>query len=218
MDFEDVFYYIAVIAGALIAAGVYYGYLYKNKTERKLILKIAFLFSAALILALIISVLTAFLIFPDIMRDLQEGWFNVGFQYYITAVCFIVFSRGFLHFAKVDKQYAEAAIIPVVVFSAVARVGCLVAGCCEGARWAEFIFALAALAALIFFVKKYRTAVYLAAYSAFRFINEFFRVNEGMSTVAGLTIFQILALIVLFYITAAAVLAVLERRQKPKKR
>ena len=109
-----------------------------------------------------------------------------------------------LHIKQFNSIFLVAPIC-VTIAHAIGRIGCLMAGCCHGAKVLEgqggiymgdgyyipvqlyeslFLFALFALLTVMYF-KRYNIthAVYLIAYAIWRFIAEFLRADTGRGSV-----------------------------------
>lgn len=129
----------------------------------------------------------------------------------------------------------------LVLFSAVARIGCMFGGCCGGitingfavpAREFEFIFALTALFIICYFQYKNRNVnlfekengdikfnyalKYYYIYAIYRFFTDFLKDKEHMILVFNIfDVAQFLALIAIIYLTVNVVLPYFKKRKNP---
>ncbi len=94
-----------------------------------------------------------------------------------------------------SEKLADKAVPSVLVFTAIARVGCVAAGCCGGALNLVEIF-LAVGFLVIYEIKRLNAVWYACAYSLFRFIIEFFKPSYVYENLFGLSAFQLVCLAV----------------------
>ncbi|MDR1094542.1 MAG: prolipoprotein diacylglyceryl transferase [Clostridiales bacterium] len=180
------FYYAMLLSGAVAGVTAYFlnAKIFKRGGFKKGYPALA-VFCCALPAALVLSFVTAYLIRDDLRGlSLPELLPILGKEYFFTLVYFSALSAAAfwvfgLPFAALDKAAPSLA-----AFSAIARIGCLWAGCCGGINGVptaelELAFGVTAFVLLQFFCKKGALLKYVAAYSAFRLIAEFFRAEPA---------------------------------------
>ncbi|HRX49172.1 MAG TPA: prolipoprotein diacylglyceryl transferase [Spirochaetota bacterium] len=141
-----------------------------------------------------------------------------GFTFYAGLLVFIAISwRWMVLFGFKTDLYFNEIVPSITLFHAIARIGCILAGCCYGikidfqllsftisrfpVREIEIIFLL--IMTVLFQIKilKNRLIIYLAGYSLLRLILEFFRGDDRGYLVTGvLSPTQEMALAVLIFI------------------
>ena len=148
----------------------------------------------------------------DLIKDPQNYHFTFSMTFYggliVGTIVFILLFKLYIqkHNDVAFKEVAIAAPICITSAHAFGRIGCFLAGCCYGkhtdscigvdfpvigkripTQLIECIF-LFILTAVLFFLTfktkfEYTLHTYLATYSIFRFIIEFFRGDEGRGAV-----------------------------------
>ena len=198
----------------------------RDTSVRSAFLKEACLLVLALVGALFLSFLTAFALSPyELTTYLASTGTSplsligsVGREYYLTLVYFALLATALFSLTKTPLKNLNVLAPSLALFSVVARLGCMTAGCCEGLygvpiRELEFTFGVIAFIYLQIFEPRRNgsTALlqYLTVYSAFRFATSFFR-EDATGTVIAM---QILSVAVI----AFALLNYLSRRA-PKAR
>ena len=141
----------------------------------------------------------------------RSFWLGGGLVFYGG----YIFALGGIYFYSLFrgiKTNLLVSFLPTVIFAhAIGRVGCFFAGCCHGSycplgfleRWPTQIFEVGFLLALglklkkrIEENKKNNFFIYVLAYSAFRFLNEFLRGDEIRGVWhLGLSTSQIISLV-----------------------
>ena len=155
-----------------------------------------------------------------------------GTAFIVWIICFIGFSALFLRLYKLDlKRCLDIIAPPLLLATAIARIGCLFAGCCYGAeislgdnivhfpiRETEAVFSFILSIILCCKFKGKRLSVYLIAYPAFRFFAEFLRGDDrgSLFNISVLSPTQIISALIV--ITTATVLIInAVKRSKAKK-
>lgn len=216
------YYYIMLGLAALVAAAYFIFSLTKSKVLFKL--KVCAVCAAALVVSLAAGVGMHIVS----LQRIQESVFP-GFEYYITMVVFAALSYAGLRLFKLDTSVSGLIAVSLLIFSFVARFGCLIAGCCGGKNisgftvpivWIELLFAAACLSVLLAGRINYKAVPdikYIFIYSVFRFITEFFRENYNIRQILFLNIRQYIALIVIVFYIASFAISKLSKKGAEKK-
>ncbi|GHV03030.1 hypothetical protein FACS1894211_15410 [Clostridia bacterium] len=131
------------------------------------------------------SFVTAYLLRADLRgAPFSELYPAVGKEYFFTLIYFSALSAAGFWIFGLKRESLDAASPSLALFSAIARIGCLYAGCCGGKNGvptaeSELVFGAAAFVFLQFFRKKDALFKYIAAYAAFRLVAEFFRAEPA---------------------------------------
>lgn len=164
------------------------------------------------------------------------------------ASCFLAIYFGVGHFLFKDKLHVkrifdvtDLAAAAIVIAHSIGRIGCLMAGCCYGAKtdaWygikmvalgykvvptqlfeALFLLALFIVFAFRIFKKKsYNLSIYMIAYGVWRFFIEYLRDDyRGSTFVSALTPSQLTALVMIAAGIALAVFMMLLKKGKAAK-
>lgn len=156
----------------------------------------------------------------------KSGHFNIkysDFEYYLTAVVFLTAFYFSLKILKSETSIFNTAGESLIVFSFIARFGCMFAGCCAGkiingfeipTVIMEIIFSFVIFWILKLSKLKNTAGLYLFLYSVYRFVTEFLRENSEIRTIFSLNFRQYVALIVILYFILCFIFGILERRTK----
>ncbi len=177
-------------------------------------------------------------LFPKLLEmPLWDRITNAGFTFYAGIIGFFLAAAVLLKIFKFPIRYGVNLLIPsVLLFHAVGRIGCSLAGCCYGiegpfhfgalvldrfpAREIESLclFAFAAIAQFAFRKRNYgRFLFYLIAYPVARFIIEFFRGDErGRLLVDFLSPAQVISVVALCAVLVYVICHVLNNRRIKK--
>lgn len=163
-------------------------------------------------LALVVSNLANWFLFPDLLETswiyrLSQG----GFSFYYGMLAFFGFAALFLKVSRLPSMFWINQFVPsMLIFHAFGRVGCSLSGCCYGKEIvllgfpiifpAREIEALALFFLYRIFIKKIRTDPffwYLTSYSILRFFLEFGRGDDrGILFVSFLSPAQVTSILI----------------------
>jgi len=209
------FYYLMLFLGAAAAIAVWLFNVRKDifiraeskerRAKANKDFKGLIIFFCALPAALILSFVTAYVLADLSGPDIRGAKFSellsiLGKEYFFTLIYFTALSVALFWIFNGKPSQLNAAAPALAVFSAIARIGCLWAGCCAGKNgvpipWMELGFGIAAFVLLqtanlgmrqskrirppLCGIQKYSLIIYVAAYSLFRLITEFFRAKPA---------------------------------------
>ena len=141
----------------------------------------------------------------------NNRYYSSGYSFYITAVLFIAIYSAVSRALNIDNIGAgRLTALPLICFLAPARLGCYFTGCCGGSIGGvslpfSLMEATAAVGAGVLILKGrlYPGKGLLTAYTAARFVADFFKYSYEFETVGLFTFSQLIYILVL-----AAVLVV----------
>lgn len=122
-------------------------------------------------------------------------FFAAGFTFYFGLISYLLFFVAVLSLLRVPRTPALYAVAPALpLFHAIARIGCIMEGCCYGIPWSFSLFGFtldrfpvreAEMAGLLLVfsllqwkIKEHRMAWYLLLYAILRFFLEYFRGDD----------------------------------------
>ncbi len=177
-------------------------------------------------------------LFPELLAmPLWDRIMNAGFTFYAGIIGFFLAAAVLLKIFRFPIRYCMNLLIPsVLLFHAVGRIGCSLAGCCYGiegtfhigaitlnrfpAREIEALclFAFAGIAQFVFKKRNYgRFLFYLIAYPIARFVIEFFRGDQrGRLLVDFLSPAQVISVVTLCAVLVYVICHVLNNRHIKK--
>lgn len=185
------------------------------------------------VLALVFSNMANWLFHKELMSlSLYDRFAKGGVSFAVWIICFLGFAALFLRLYKLDvKRCIDVVIPPLLLATFFARIGCSLGGCCYGVdvtlfgtsfplpvREVEAFFALILCIVLCAGFKGKRLAVYTVAYSAFRFVAEFFR-GDNRGSLFGIPFVsptQIIAIVVLFVVLTIIIAKAVARANAKK--
>lgn len=181
-------YLIMIFLGAVVAAVLYLvnGFvLVKDNIKNKA--KAAGVFTLSVILAVPTAFLLNYLLHPIAWGDNFYNLTGLAFHTLYSIGFLFLYSSFLLHVLKLNaKNYINAAVPSVAIFTGISKIGCAVAGCCGGIVTGNVVIPTAIiesvtgfllLVAFQFFIKTNRLSKYLIIYGSFRFLVEFLRAH-----------------------------------------
>jgi len=161
------------------------------------------------IISLILSLLLSKILLDydaQYISKIFNGTYSITNSYYLTMVIFLVFIVVFNKILLINtKKTGKLLAAPLMIFLAVSKIGCYFNGCCFAVIGDKIIplnlieSALSFITLiLILFNKVKPDIIILTFYSIFRFITDFVKTSYEYENLNGLTMFQILYLIVIF--------------------
>ncbi len=178
--------YCLIIIAALITGLIYY-LISIRKTERYKVKAVIFLLSGMFSIVLSLSI-CAFV--SMIFSDKKAGYRSV-FSIFYAFITFPFFA-GLLQASAKMKFDFKPYVNPILLSITIARIACMVEGCCSGSIYAAYIEAGITLSLFIYnHVKKdLNFPMLYAIYPTWRFIAEFFKETYDIEKLGILTLMQ----------------------------
>ncbi len=178
--------YCIIIIVALIAGLGYYLVSIKN-AERFKLKAVIFLLSGTFSIVLSLSICA---LVSMIFSDKKAGYRSV-FSIFYAFITFPFFTGLLQKSAKMKLDFKEY-VNPVLLSITIARIACMVEGCCNGSIYAAYVEAGITLSLFIYnqIKKDLNFPTLYAIYPTWRFIAEFFKETYDIEKLGILTLMQ----------------------------
>lgn len=226
-------YHVMLILGAFSALIMLNVFMKKGHFSKFVKKRVRRSLTWAAALATVFSNIANWFFHKELMSlSIVDRFANGGTAFIVWILCFLGFSALFLRLYKLDlRRCLDIVAPPLLLATALARVGCLLGGCCYGRpmnfgewvfsfpiRETEAVFAFVLCILLCCKFKGKRLGIYLIAYPLFRFAGEFLRGDDrGMIfNISVLSPTQIISAAVVIITTAALVINAVKKTKTQK--